>query len=309
MKTVFLIDGGAGRVIAAIPALEKYVKKHPNEDVKILIGGWDNLLWGNALLQNITYSMDTKGIFENVVKDADRIVKPEPYILPSYFKQEASLSEAFDEEVNQTKDHSDLGSPKLYLMKNEEKMGANVVADAKAQQQKNKTIVIQPYGRGANLNREDIIDDSSRSLEPGAYLSLIKKLSAKYNLIFFGEKHFAHAEDNYTLKLEADLRAWASIIENSDYFVGCDSVGQHMARAFDKPGTVIIGSTFAKNTTYPDFFKIFEKKNYPKVYSPIRLVGLDCHLADRLNDRCMEFDDKEINELYTMIDKDIEKNT
>lgn len=309
MKTVFLIDGGAGRVIASIPALEKYVKTHPNEDVAILIGGWDNLLWGNVLLQNITYSMDTKGVFENVVKNANRVIKPEPYILPSYFKQETSLVEAFDEEINQTTDHSDLGPPKLYLMKAEEKLGANIIADVKAQQQKNKTIVIQPYGRSARIDREDVIDDSSRSLEPKSYLALVKKLSAKYNLIFFGERNFAHPEDNFTFKIETDLRGWSSIIENSDYFVGCDSVGQHMARAFDKPGTVIVGSTFAKNTTYPDFFKIYEKKGYPKVYSPIRLAGLDCNLADRINDRCMEFDDKEVNELYTLIEKDIEKNT
>jgi hypothetical protein len=129
MKTVFLIDGGAGRIIASIPALEKYIRLHPTEDVKILIGGWDNLVWGNSVLQNITYSMDTKGVFENSVKNADRVIKPEPYILPSYFKQETSLVEAFDEEINQTKDHSDLGVPKLYLMKAEEKMGANIVAD------------------------------------------------------------------------------------------------------------------------------------------------------------------------------------
>ena len=71
---IFMIDGGAGRVIASIPALEKYVKSHPNEDIKILIGGWDNLLWGNILLQNITYSMDTKGVFENVVKEIANLV-------------------------------------------------------------------------------------------------------------------------------------------------------------------------------------------------------------------------------------------
>lgn len=309
MKTVFLIDGGAGRIIASIPALEKYIRLHPDEDVKILIGGWDNLVWGNSILQNITYNMDTKGVFENAVKNAHRVIKPEPYILPSYFNQLTSLAEAFDEEINRTNDHSDLGAPKLHLMKAEEKMGANIVADVKAQQQKTKTIVIQPYGRSARLDKADIIDDSSRSLEPKAYISLVKKLAAKYNLIFFGERHMAQAEDTYTFKLESDLRGWAAVIENSDYFIGCDSVGQHMARAFNKPGTVIIGSTFAKNTTYPDFFNIFEKKDYTKVYSPIRIAGLDCNLADRLNDRCMELDDKEINELYTMIEKDIEKKT
>ena len=63
MKKVFVIDGGAGRAIAAIPALEKYVRLHPNETVRIVVFGWDNLIWGNTLLQDITYNADTKCLF------------------------------------------------------------------------------------------------------------------------------------------------------------------------------------------------------------------------------------------------------
>ena len=37
--TVFHIDGGAGRVIAAIPALLKFHKNNPNDDFKVLVGG------------------------------------------------------------------------------------------------------------------------------------------------------------------------------------------------------------------------------------------------------------------------------
>ena len=42
----------------------------------------------------------------------------------------------------------------------------------------------------------------------------------------------------------ANLRQWAGIIANADYFLGCDSVGQHLVHAMDKKGTVVIGSTF-----------------------------------------------------------------
>ena len=82
-----------------------------------------------------------------------------------------------------------------------------------------------------------------------------------------------------------------------------------MARAVGTPGTVIVGSTFAVNTTYPKYFNIFEKQGVEKKYSPIRICGLDCHLADRINDRCMDFTDAEIEQLYQSIIKDIEKKT
>jgi ADP-heptose:LPS heptosyltransferase len=307
MRKVFIIDGGAGRAISAIPALEKYVRNNPKEDVRIVIFGWDNLLWGNTLLQDITYGADTKGLFDNVIKDADIIVSPEPYRVPGYFKQELSLAEAFDKEINNTDDHSDIGVPSLFLSKAEEKNAANLIADVKSQQKKNLTVIIQPYGRSARIDRGDVIDDSSRGLDSSAYLKLVKKLSTKYNLILFAEKTFHQPEDTYTFKLEADLRMWSAVIEASDYFVGVDSVGQHMARAFNKPGTVIMGSTFAKNVTYPDWFTIIEKEDTVKKYSPIRICGLDNHLADRYNDKLMDFSDKEIDEIFMSIVKDIEK--
>jgi ADP-heptose:LPS heptosyltransferase len=305
-RKVFYIDGGAGRVIAAIPALKKYAKLHPSDDWGVVIAGWDNLLWGIPELQERTYSTDTKGLFKNFLIDAD-IETPEPYRVNGYFQQKLSLAEAFDFEINRTDDHSDLGIPQMILSKAEEKQASNVVADVKQQQGKNITLVIQPFGRSARLDRTDIIDDSSRSLEPQAYLSLAKKLSTKYNLIFFGEQQLFMQADTYTFKLQTDLRGWAAIVECADYFVGVDSVGQHMARAFNKPGTVVVGSTFPINTTYPDYFQLYEKRGIEKVYSPIRISGLDGHLADRLNDRCMDFDEKEVDELFMKIVGDIEK--
>ena len=307
MRKIFYIDGGAGRVIAAIPALEKYVKNHPEEDIRILIGGWDNLLWGNTLLQDITYNPDTKGIFDEFIKDADVFVSPEPYRIPGYYNQKLSLAEAFDVEINGTNDHSDIGVPRLFTSKAEEKNAVNLIADVKSQQKKQKTLVIQPYGRSARVDRGDIIDDSSRGLDSRSYLQLVKKLSTKYNLILFAEKTFHLPEDSYTFKLEADLRMWMSVIAECDYIVGCDSVGQHMARAFNKPGTVLLGSTFAKNVSYPDWFNIIEKADEDKKYSPIRICGLDSHLSDRLNDRLMDYTEKEVDQIFMAIVADIEK--
>ena len=64
-------------------------------------------------------------------------------------------------------------------------MAANIISDVQTQQKKDLTIVIQPYGRGAKVDRGHIIDDASRSLDAVSYLLLAKKLSTKYNLIYF----------------------------------------------------------------------------------------------------------------------------
>lgn len=307
-KTIIYIDGGAGRVIAAIPALLKFHKLNPKLDWAIVIPAWDALLWSIPELQDRAYGADTKGLWDNVIQHADLIMTPEPYRLPAYFRQEISLVEAFDREINNTTDHSDLGVPKLAFSKQEEKWAVNTLADVKTQQQKAKTIVIQPFGRGATLDRNDVVDSASRSLSPDAYVSLVKKLAARYNMVFFGEQQLQIVTDTFTVKLppQTDLRMWAALIDYADYFVGVDSVGQHMARATDTPGTVIFGSTFPINTSYPDYFQIIEKPGQKK-YSPIRITGLDSILADRMNDHMMDFDEAEITDMYNKIVADIEK--
>ena len=305
MKTVFMIDGGAGRALAAIPALLKYNKSNPN--FQIIVHGWDNLFWGIPELHDKVFNPDQKGAFDQFFMDADKVLSPEPYRVPGYYKQEKSLAEAFDYLINETDDHSDLSLPVIKTNKNEELQAANFIRETKQQQQKQKTIVIQPFGRSMEKPQEKVIlDQSSRSINPDTYLKLVKKLSAKYNLILFAEKNFWIEEDTYTMKPEADLRMWSAFIDASDYFIGCDSVGQHMARALNKPGTVIIGSTFPINTSYPNYFNIIEK-DVPKIYSPIRISGLESHLADRINESTVEFTDQEITDIYASIVKDIEK--
>tara|TARA_E500000318_G_scaffold13317_1_gene12438 strand:+ start:2824 stop:3765 length:942 start_codon:yes stop_codon:yes gene_type:complete len=307
-KKVFAIDGGAGRAVAAIPALNKYYKNHKNEDWAVIIGGWDTLYFGLPF-QDHVYSMDVKGLFQNLLKDSD-IISPEPYRLWEYYNQKISLVEGFDQIINETDDHSDLEPPTMILNKAEEKMAANIIANVKSKQNKNYTIVVQPFGRSARVDNGDVIDDSTRSIEPHVYHKLVKKLSQKYNIILMAEPDYVQQlsqEDQVSEKLQIDLRGWSSVIESSDYFIGCDSVGQHMARGHNVPGTVLMGSTYAINTSYPDYFNIIENENIEKVYSPIRLCGLDSHLADRMNDRLMDYTDEQVESIYKSIVKDIKE--
>lgn len=302
-----MIDGGAGRAIAAIPALKKYAQHNISQNFIILVNGWDSLYWGIPELHGKVFNPDQKGAFEQFLLDADSVITPEPYRLPGYYRQQKSLAEAFDCIINNTNDHSDLTAPVLVTSKVEEANAAMFIKQLKQQQQKQKTIVIQPFGRSIEkINESIVLDSSSRSLNPETYLKIVKKLSAKYNVVLFAEKNFWLQEDTYTFKPEADLRMWTAFIDAADYFIGCDSVGQHIARAVNKPGTVIIGSTFAINTSYPKYFNIIER-DVPKVYSPIRISGLESHLADRINEKTMEFTDDEINKIYENIVKDIEQ--
>lgn len=303
MNTTFMLSGGAGRVITAIPALEKYHKLNPEDDFKVLIYGWENLYWSHPLLQNKTFSVGQKGTFDLIIKNSI-LRHPEPYHLHSYYNQQTSLSEAFDEEINHTNDHSDLNKPNLYCHTNELNTAFKMIQDAKQKNGKRKFCVFQPYGSGIQLVNNRPIDTSGRSLDVDDALKLGYMLSKEYVVLYFGPNEFVHPGDNFMLNAKdipgADLRFYMSMIAQCDLFVGVDSVGQHIARAFNKPGLIVMGSTFEKNVSYPDHFKIYRNGVKP-TYNPIRIGGIDCELADRVNDGIMSFTDQQLEEIYNII--------
>ena len=122
------------------------------------------------------------------------------------------MAQAFDREINQTTDHSDLEPPRLIFNQQESLVAQNTISDLKTVQKKNKTVVFQPFGRGAKLDRDKVIDEESRSLSQSDYLSLSRRLNQKYNIIFFGEPDFQLKEDTWSGKYTADLRTWAALI-------------------------------------------------------------------------------------------------
>lgn len=313
MKKVFLIDGGAGRVVTSIPAFLKYHKTHSDEDWKILVAGWDMVFWNIPELQDRVFNLEIKGSFDNYIKDADEIISPEPYRLPSYFRQEKSLAEAFDQIINETNDHSDLEPVKLVVSKKERMYAKNFIDGLRQQNGGRKIVIIQPFGQGAGMpfmpQNNQIVDFERRSLDPNDYLKIVKVLSQKYHLIFFGTNELTLQQDTFTQKLQSDLRTWIATIEQADYLIGVDSLGQHIARSVDTPGCVIFGSTFPVNTSYPDYFFIIDKDKNNRKYCPIRISMFDSDMVSRMNETCMKFTDNEIKKMCEAIDNDIQKKT
>lgn len=303
MKKVFILSGGAGRIICSLPAFQKYYKKHGPNFYIVSESGIEFFV-GHPELQDLTFDLSHKGLFENIIKP-NELVTLEPYREHGYYNQKKSLTESFDKLLNNTDDHSDLEKPKIVLSKEEEINALDVINNVKELHKKKKTVVIQPFGRNCAMHKSGhTIDMTSRSLTTNDYFYISEKIREKYNLISFTEIKFDNDKNMY---VDTNLRHWAAIIEAADYFVGIDSVGQHMAYTFDKPGSVILGSTFAENISYPKHFHIVEKKNNRKKYSPIRIHGIDGELADRYNDSCMDFTQKELENITNSILQDIEK--
>ena len=293
---VFFINGGAGRVVASIPALEKYAETH--DDFVIVCEGGMNFYRGHPVLHKYAYDNWHKGLFEDKIKDRDCIT-PEPYRQWHYYNQKCSLAQAFDIEINGLDEPRELPAPNITLAKGEGIQGMQLVDEAISTTGKEKVIVIQPFGRGIMDTGGYMFDPTSRSFNLSDISTIINNLKKDYCVIVMSEFPFqteeGESKDAYIVPNIEDIRIWASIIDRADHFLGCDSVGQHIAKAVGSTVTAVIGSTYPINISYPDDpkFDIIDLGEDRRTFSPIRLTMED--YQDMQNDECMSMTEKDIS--------------
>lgn len=273
----FFLNGGAGRMISAIPAFEKYEQESGDKDFIIICEGGTDVFKGHPTLDARTYDVWHKNLFIEKLKDKD-IVSTEPYRVWEYYNQKCSIAQAFDIEINK-KGIRPLPKPTLNLSKDELLTGRKLISDVKKQIKKSKIVVFQPFGRGIQVVDDTPVDSTSRSIEFKDVKAIIKKLQDKdFGVILMSEFKIDFTDEKFKDEIampeNVSMRQWAAIIKYADHFLGCDSLGQHLAHCLDKPATVLFGSTYPINVSYPEnkLFTILDMGEDTREYSPIRIT-------------------------------------
>ena len=273
----FLLNGGMGRIISAIPALEKYQEEGNDPNFIIVIEGVCDILKGHPTLDSKTYDMYHKNLFHTKLVNMD-IVSPEPYRVHEYFNQKCNIAQAFDVLIN-NKGIRDLPKPTLVLNKEELIAGKKAIDDTKEKLKKEKVVIIQPFGRAIQQIDGSFVDKTNRSIEFFNLKRLIKKLQEKdFAVMLMSEFGIdfkdAGFPDEVAMPEKVELRQWAAIIKHADHFLGCDSLGQHLAYSLDVPASVVCGATYPENTSYTksDKFNIIDLGQMTREYDPIRIT-------------------------------------
>lgn len=294
MKKTIIIDGGLGRNISAIGALENFVEK--NENCTIVTQHWTSIFWGNPILSSNIFDIGTKGLFDRI-KDS-YITKPEPYFNADFINEKISMMTAFNIEIN-GKDCIER-KPSIYLTRSEIENSYSIV------DKERKTVVFQPFGSAARIHNDTILDDTCRSMPKEMVTKILNVLKKhNYQVLLLDSKNAPFINHNEFKNLnDLDFRGVASVIKSSDYFIGCDSSGQHMAYALDKPGLTWFGGSSSINFGYHNYFKVFEKAERRK-YMPFRISEFDYWLAGTQNEITLDYTDEELSIMCDEIIKDI----
>lgn len=273
----FFVNGGYGRMLSSIPALELYAKESGDDDFIIVCEGGTDAYKGHPLLDDKAYDSWTKNLFKDKVKDRDCFTT-EPYRVWEYYNQQCSIAQAFDIEIN-GKGIRELPKPLLRLSKEELVSGRQIVSQVKEKLKKDKVIVIQPFGRTLQVLDDSFVDSSGRSIEFKDLKALIRKLQEEnFAVIIMAEMVFDFSGDKFkdevAMPENVSLRQWAAVMKYSDHFLGCDSVGQHLAHSVDTNQTVVLGATYPINVSYPDTegVEIVDLGMHNRIYDPIRIM-------------------------------------
>jgi len=189
----------------------------------------------------------------------------------------------------------ELNKPFINLSKDELLVGRKLVNEVKEKIKKDKVICIQPFGRGIEILDDTPIDVTARSFEFKDLKKILKKLEKDYAIIIMSEMKMELKGEG--LKNEVAMpeglsqRQWAGLIKYCDHFLGCDSLGQHLAYAVGTPTTAVIGSTFPVNVSYPgkEGIKIVDLGMNDRQYDPIRITVDET--VNRHNEKLMTMDD------------------
>ena len=194
---VFFINGGAGRVVCSIPAFENYIKESGDNDFAIVAESGYEIYTGHEQLHDKVYSPFHKNLFRDVIKNRD-IIQPEPYRINEYYNQECSLAQAFDMEINHLDSPRELQTPSIPLFRDEIANAIQMIEEIKEKSNKEKAIVFQPFGRGIRQVKDELIDDSYRSLELDNVKKIVEYLRKKFAIILMSEIQFPipHDEKN-----------------------------------------------------------------------------------------------------------------
>lgn len=288
MKKAFFINGGAGRVLCSFPALVHY-KQNIDPDVVIVAEAWMDLFLASPELRDNVYPLGHKGLFQEKLKDRE-IVTPEPYRLNSYFNQKVNLIQAFDILINGCEDIPETKTINLSINKVDQLAGHHLVQQVKQQFGKDKTIVFQPFGSAIQNENGFMFDTSGRSFEIKDVFKLVEELSKDYNIIMFTDQQIPTDKAMPAAIPQMNMLQWMGIVQSCDYFLGCDSMGQHYAHALGKPATVVIGSTWPENISYPNNkqFDIIDNGIGRRIYAPYRITH--DFVSERVNEDLMSLE-------------------
>lgn len=282
LDAVVQIDGGVGRCLCAVPAVEAMAK----ERQVTVISSHPEVFLHNPHIHKV-YGLNREYLFDDVIQYGE-FFYPEPYWDYNFYQNKKHMIQSFSSILKQEESG---GKPNIYLSCNEKEEAKNYIGEIKRQIGKRKIIAFQPFG--ASLNFATGIDPTNRSLPFNAVDFILSNLYEDCCFINFTSceiKNPAMCVDQFP------LRKLFALLPHCDYVITIDSFLCHAGYAMGVLGTQIFGGTSVLNFGYPDHYHTVCREGYPKSYMAFRMSG-----CLEKNQGAMDFTEDELRSIIAEI--------
>lgn len=306
MNKIIHVDGGIGRVIASIPALEALVQVEPFTHI---LTPYPELFYNSPMIKQanlVPNNISNWAFWENYVEYGNYI-KPEPYHNHLFYNGHLDLGHAFYRILLDTYIGEEDGvpgwkdlwtGPNLYLSDNEKVTAKAIRANALKAKNANKLVVMQAFGSQAKLEGSQVVDHSGRSLSTSQTEYILNKLAPhKIAVIFRGHLTMNHP----IVQVEAEgVRTSVMCASVADAVVSVDTATLHFGAALRKPLVQLFGPTSAKQYGYSYVgSSVHQRSGYPKVSIPFRIA--DDQVPAAYTIEAMAFDTAALDGIVTSI--------
>lgn len=217
-KLAVMVDGGMGRVLCAIPALQQLNKMY---DLIVLSGGWLQAYKGSGL-HVIPMGLPD----QDLILAAYEIWKPEPYWTVAYRKGEQNMVEAWYEVLRLQVPEG----PNLPYRTDTRAVPAVVTAPK-------KVLMVQPLGSGGLADPRSMTQDELKYC--------VDKFKEEFSVFILGcnaEQLGFTPEDATFVEMGQEI-SFIKYIQMAHLFIGCDSAGLHIAAAAGVPAVAHLSVT------------------------------------------------------------------
>lgn len=264
MTSIFHIEGGIGKHIAATGVINAYKKQNPEEEI-IVVCAWVEIFIHNPNISKVFAIGNTPYFYRDYIHDKDcKIFAQEPYKQTSHITKSKPLIDTWCDLIGIDPVSSE---PTLHLTQKEMEVSRQLFTRGDK-----PVLLFQPFG-GAGQHSQPAKYSWSRDIHPSVAQKLVDILSHKFDIIHVCYDH--HPILNNCLRLDQQIskNALFGLLLLADKRLLIDSSLQHAAKALNLPSVV------QWIVTDPDVFGYDLHTNLkPKTSYP--LGGIDSYLYD-----------------------------
>jgi hypothetical protein len=235
LYSIFHIEGGVGKNIAATNVVRNIKKTYPDRKL-VVVSPYPEIFVHNPYVYRVYKTGLCPYFYEDFIQDKDSLVfKHEPYNSNEVINRKCSLAQAWCKSLDLEFDEN---KPELYF-NNIEKQNSQVIFNSV---NNGKPVIALQINGGISDKKNQINFNWFRDLPPMYAQNLVNKYSEKF--------HFVQIKNPGQIALEGvqqvdlNIREILLLLSQCKGAVAIDSLVQHAMAAFNKPSLVFwIGSS------------------------------------------------------------------